>query len=121
MEGGSPGWRNYAQILAHIAQEARWAPLVDRLFGEAGRRFIALMRQVEPQLSLDKATQGYVHLISVMVGLFASTGLLDRLSNGKMSSDRLSDNYAQAIIFLAGGMRALAAQPEVKKISGHAA
>jgi len=121
VEGGSPGWRNYAQILAHIAQEARWAPLVDRLFGEAGRRFIALMRQVEPQLSLDKATQGYVHLISVMVGLFASTGLLDRLSNGKMSSDRLSDNYAQAIIFLAGGMRALAAQPEVKKISGHAA
>jgi len=44
-----------------------------------------------------------------MVGLFASTKLLDRLSNGKMSSDRLSENYDQAIAFLAGGMRSLAA------------
>jgi len=65
VEGGSDGWRRYAQILAHIAQDARWAPLVDRLFGETGRKFISLMREVEPRLTLDTATQGYVHLISV--------------------------------------------------------
>jgi len=124
VEGGSEGWRRYAQILAHIAQDARWAPLVDRLFGETGRKFISLMREVEPRLTLDTATQGYVHLISVMVGLFASTKLLDRLSNGKMSSDRLSENYDQAIAFLAGGMRALTAQspsmPDAKAFSGKA-
>jgi len=124
VEGGSDGWRRYAQILAHIAQDARWAPLVDRLFGETGRKFISLMREVEPRLTLDTATQGYVHLISVMVGLFASTKLLDRLSNGKMSSDRLSENYDQAIAFLAGGMRALAAQmpstADAKAFSGKA-
>ena len=112
IENGEPGWRSYARILAHIAQESRWAPLVDQLFGEAGRRFVRLMRQVEPSLTLDVATHGYVHLIAIMVGLFASTGLLDRLSNGRMSSDDLAANYDLAVRFVAGGIRALAIAPQ---------
>jgi len=110
IENGDPGWRSYARILAHIAQESRWAPLVDQLFGEAGRRFIRLLRQVEPKLSLDTATHGYVHLIAIMVGLFASTGLIDRLSSGRMSSEDLASNYDFAVRFLAGGFRALSVE-----------
>ena len=110
IENGEPGWRSYARILAHIAQESRWAPLVDEFFGEAGRRFIRLLRQVEPKLSLDTATHGYVHLIAIMVGLFASTGLIDRLSSGRMSSEDLASNYDFAMRFLAGGFRALSSE-----------
>jgi hypothetical protein len=109
IENGGPGWKHYAQLLAHIAQEARWAPLVSRLFGEAARAFIRQMRAAEPGLTLNAATHGYVHLISVMVGLFASTGLIDRLSNGQLTSEDFRANCQRAIRFVAGGVGALAA------------
>lgn len=109
IENGDPGWKHYAQLLALIAQESRWAPLVSRLFGEAARAFIRRMRAAEPGLTLNAATHGYVLLISVMVGLFASTGLIDRLSEGKLTSEDFHANCERAIRFVAGGIRALAA------------
>jgi AcrR family transcriptional regulator len=119
IENGGPGWKHYAQLLAHIAQEARWAPLVSRLFGESARTFIRHMRAAEPGLTLYAATHGYVHLISVMVGLFASTGLIDRLSEGKLTSEDFRANCQRAVRFVAGGVRALAAgeQDEIAPIA----
>lgn len=107
IEEGGNGWKYYAQILAHVAQEARWAPLAGGLFAESARGYIALMREIVPGLVEDDALRAYVHLVSVMVGFFAATGLLDSFSQGRLRSDDFRANYKTTISFVAGGIRAL--------------
>lgn len=112
IENGEDGWRRYAVILARITQEAQWSQLVGQLFGEPARDFIGRLRAAEPGLSQEEATRGFAHLISVMVTLFASTGLLDRLTDGQLHSDDVRQNYATSLKFVAGGIRALSSQPK---------
>lgn len=107
MESGDPGWKSYAHLLAQISHEARWADLLSELFGEIARIFIRELRNAEPNLTLLASKRAYVHLVAVMVGLFASTRLIDRLS-GAVDDDDLPEHYRSAITFAAAGIRALA-------------
>lgn len=105
---GEEGWQYYFQILAMVAQQSRWAYLVDQLYGETSWTFIELMRKAEPRLSVEAATRGLVYFITVMLGFFVSTGLLDRLSNGKLSGSDLCSNYRSTVCFIVSGWRGLA-------------
>lgn len=106
MENGGEGWTAYAQLLAQISHQARWSDLLSRLFGETVRRFIRAMREAEKGLSLEDAQHGYVHLVAVMVGMFASTRLIDRLSPTGVP-DSLARQYEVSITFVAHGIRGL--------------
>ena len=106
MENGGEGWTAYAQLLAQISHQARWSGLLSRLFGETVRRFIRAMREAEKGLSLEDAQHGYVHLVAVMVGMFASTRLIDRLSPTGVP-DSLARQYEVSITFVAHGIRGL--------------
>lgn len=107
IEHGGMGWKAYAHLLAQISHEERWADLLSELFGETARVFIRAIRNAEPGLSLLAAKRAYVHVVAVMVGLFASTPLIDRLS-GTMVDDDLPEHYRSAIKFASAGVRALA-------------
>ena len=106
MENGGEGWTAYAQLLAQISHQARWSGLLSRLFGETVRRFIRAMREAEQGLSLEDAQHGYVHLVAVMVGMFASTRLIDRLSPTGVP-DSLARQYEVSVTFVAHGIRGL--------------
>ena len=107
IEHGGPGWKAYAHLLAQISHETRWANLLSDLFGETARVFIRAIRDAEPGLTLLDAKRGYVHVVAVMVGLFASTPLIDRLSGNRMDED-MPEHYRSAIKFASAGVRALA-------------
>jgi hypothetical protein len=49
-----------------------------------------------------------------MESVFAATGLVDRLSNGSMSSDDIQASYLPMVLFGAGGIRALRGSTEQK-------
>jgi AcrR family transcriptional regulator len=112
IETGGPGWRAYARLIALITQDARWTALAARFFSDLGRDVIERMKAAEPGLTRTTAVRGYVHLVAVMIGMFASTGLLDRFSDGELSSEDISANFEPMIRFAAGGIRALAREPE---------
>lgn len=105
IEAGDSGWRAYARLIAHVAQDSRWLDLSSRYFGAVGQETIDRMRAAEPGLSIDGAIRGYVHLVSVMMGVFAATGLLDRFSSGRMASDNIKAHYWPMIQFAAAGIR----------------
>lgn len=107
MENGGSGWKAYAHLLAQISHEARWAALLAELFGETARIFIRALREAEPGLTLTNAKRGYVHVVAVMVGLFASTRLMDQLAVTTSDQD-LPEHYRSAIAFASAGIRALA-------------
>lgn len=106
IENGGTGWTSYAHLLSQIGHQSRWSVLLSDLFGETARIFIRALREAEPDLSLLNAKRGYVHVVAVMVGLFASTRLIERLTVTVTDND-LPDHYESAIAFAAAGIRAL--------------
>ena len=112
METGDPGWRAYAHVIAVTAQEARWAHLGETHFGSTARIFIERLQAALPTLDDDQAVRAYVHTVSVVMGMFAESGLIDRFSHGRLRSDDLRAGFDTALQFLAGGIRAIAGQPD---------
>lgn len=113
METGEPGWRAYAHVIAVTSQEARWAHLGETHFGSTARMFIQRLQTALPNLDDDSAVRAYVHTVSVVMGMFAESGLIDRFSEGRLRSDDLRAGLDTALHFLAGGIRAIAGQPDV--------
>lgn len=108
METGEPGWRAYAHVIAVTSQEARWADLGETHFGATARMFIQRLQAVLPDLDENSAVRAYVHTVSVIMGMFAGSGLLDRFSDGRLRSDDLRSGFNTALDFLAGGIREIA-------------
>lgn len=49
----------------------------------------------------------YSNLVSLVMGMFASNGVLDQFSGGRLSSHLMRDNVTSLIAFAAGGIQAL--------------
>lgn len=115
MRDGGAGWTSYGRLIAHIGQSERWAALSARHFSSVGHRVIDCLMQAEAQLTREKAVYGYVHLVSVMFGVFSTNGLVDIFSDGAIQSSDLSAVYPSMRTFVAGGIRALAANRDASR------
>lgn len=107
VENGDAGWRAYARLHALLTQDPRWTELATRHFGAVASQVIELFCKIEPELSRDEAAQGYVFLIGMMVTMFADTGLLDRFTDGRLSSHRIGVILKPMVTFGAAGIRSL--------------
>jgi AcrR family transcriptional regulator len=105
--GNDSGWRAYGRLIAQIGQSGRSQKISERYFSELGHRVIDLLVEAEPGLARPLAVLGYVHMVSVMFGVFAANGLVDIFSDRTMKSSDLSMTYKSMIRFAAGGIRAL--------------
>jgi AcrR family transcriptional regulator len=113
MLGGDDGWHSYGRLIAQIGQSDRWAKLSAKHFSKLGHAVIEQLMKAEPRLSWSQAVHGYVHLVSVMFGVFATSGLLDIFSDGSLHSADITAAYNSMIHFVAGGIRSLAASSEL--------
>lgn len=110
---GGPGWRSYGRLVAQTGQSHRWSTLITGHFGEVAKLFIASFMRAEPRLTREKATRGYVHMVAVMMGIFAANDLLDIISDGRQSSQDIERACGWAVPFLVGGFQGLAAYRSV--------
>ena len=109
LEGG-PGWRAYGRLLAQTGQSQRWTRLLSRHFQETQDIILNALTEAEPPLSKEAAARGYVHLVSVMVGIFAANDLLTVISKRAYDSRDLERAYSFALPFLTGAFEGLAAE-----------
>ena len=112
LEGG-PGWRAYGRLLAQTGQSQRWTRLLSRHFQETQDIILNALIEAEPRLSKEAAARGYVHLVSIMVGIFAANDLLNVISKRVYDSRDLERAYAYALPFLTGAFEGLAAAQDV--------
>ena len=105
---GGPGWRSYGKLIAQTGQSHRWGNLITNRFGEVAGLFIDALVEAEPRLTREMAARGYVHMVSIMVGIFAANETLDIISGGKVTSDDVGRACDSAIPFLAGALEGLA-------------
>jgi AcrR family transcriptional regulator len=108
LEGGA-GWRSYGRLIAQSGQSPRWGELIARHFGDVARDCIDLIIAADPALTRELGVRGYVYMVSVVVGVFASSGILDTLSDAAHTSEDLEAAYSSMVAFVAGGFHALAA------------
>jgi AcrR family transcriptional regulator len=109
IESDDQGWRSYTRLIAIFATDARWSMLMSRQFEELGRAMIARLREEEPGLDQDTAVHAYASLVSVVMGLFASNGVLEQFSDGRLSGEHIRSNVDALICFAVGGIQALGA------------
>ena len=111
LEGG-PGWRAYGRLLAQTGQSDRWTRLITRHFKETQDIILNALIEAEPRLTREAAARGYVHLVSIMFGIFAANDLLSVISKRAYGSRNLERAYAYALPFLIGAFEGLAAAQE---------
>jgi AcrR family transcriptional regulator len=111
LEGG-PGWRSYGRLLAQTGQSDRWTRLITRHFKETQDIILNALIEAEPRLTKEAAARGYVHLVSIMFGIFAANDLLSVISKRAYGSRDLERAYAYALPFLTGAFEGLAAAQE---------
>ena len=109
---GGPGWRAYGRLIA-LAPSQRWTKLIARQFKENARLFTDAMIAADRRLQPELAARGYVHLVYLMVGLFAANDNLEVLFDGDYSSRDLKRSYDSALPFLTGAFEGLASAGDI--------
>ena len=112
LEGG-PGWRAYGRLLTQTGQAQRWTRLITRHFKETQDIILNALLEAEPRLTKEAAARGYVHLVSIMFGIFAANDLLGVVSKRAYNSSDLQRAYDYALPFLTGAFEGLAAAQAV--------
>jgi len=106
---GGPGWRSYGKLIAETGQSHRWCRLITNRFGDVAGLFIEALVKADPRLTREMAARGYVHMVSIMVGIFAANETLDIVSGGEVKSNDVERACASAIPFLVGALKGWAA------------
>lgn len=101
--GGSPQARIVA-AMAYGGDENQ--ERVRRLYDPTAHRFIAAIRAAAPGLDMTRAARGYVLAVAAMIAVTARPGRVERLAESEGEAD-LIDALGGAVIFAAGGIRAL--------------
>ena len=105
------GGQHYARLLAHVATgtDARSRRLTAESYNAIATVFIAEIAAAVPGLSPGAAVRGYLNAIVIGISLMAPTGRAEDLSAGALAEDDLDRTLADAVRFVAAGIRALAA------------
>jgi AcrR family transcriptional regulator len=106
---GGAGWRAYGRLLAQTGPTQRWTRLIAKHFKETQDLILDALIEAEPRLSREAAARGYVHMVSVMFGMFAANDLLSVISRRAYSGRDLERAYDYALPFLTGAFEGLAA------------
>lgn len=106
---GGPGWKSYARLIAQTANAARWTrDIMTAQFDPIAREFLAGMRRALPAANEADLYWGFHFLVGAMTLMFAETGRIDTLSDGRFRASDLEEIHARLVPFMAAGYRALA-------------
>lgn len=107
---GGPGWKNYARVIAQIANSPRWTPDILAVeFDPVARVFLTRMQKIFPHTREENLHWCFYFLLGAMTITFAETGRVDSLSGGRFKATDLDAIHARMVPFLAAGFRALCA------------
>ena len=105
---GGPGWKNYARVIAQIANSPRWTPdILAAEFDPIARVFIERIQKIFPNTREEDLHWCFYFLLGAMTITFAETGRVDSLSGGRFKATDLDAIHARMVPFLAAGFRAL--------------
>lgn len=109
-DGGAAG-AAYARLVVHVASgtDARSRRLTAAQYDPIAREFIAAIRAALPGLDRAAAVEGYLHAVAIGVAMTAPTNRAAGLGGRDLATESAEERVARAVIFIAAGLRAMAA------------
>lgn len=104
---GGPGWKNYAKMMAQIANSRRWQPVVGKCYDKSSLVFIDELKRSLPNCSDLTVLSSFQFMIGAMLNVSAETGRYEVLPGGTESSKDLESIFADLVPFITAGFRAV--------------
>jgi AcrR family transcriptional regulator len=107
---GGEGWRNYARVVAQIANSPRWtSEIMSAEFDPVAIEFVRRVRLRFPDAKTEDVYWSFHFLLGAMTITFAQTGRIDLLSDNTCRGSDLSAIHLRMIPFLSAGFSSLCA------------
>lgn len=101
------GWRNYAQLVAALANSSEWTELTARHFNEVAELYLREFQRSLPGTPPEDVYRGFFFAVGTMVAVCSRPGRIETLSKGKFKSEDVSRLRESLCDFLEGGFKAL--------------
>lgn len=109
------GWRNYATLVASLANTAQWGTLVSKHYDDAARAYLQELERSCPGVDSELIHQGFFFMIAIMVAVCSRPGRIERLSQSRFKSSEVAQLSASVSMFVEGGFRELITRPAKTK------
>ncbi|MDC1127663.1 TetR/AcrR family transcriptional regulator [Gammaproteobacteria bacterium] len=101
---GGEGWRDYARVVAQIANSPRWtSEIMSAEFDPVAIEFIRRIRVRFPVAKTEDVYWSFHFLLGAMTMTFAQTGRIDLLSGDICHGSDLSEIHLRMVPFLSAG------------------
>ncbi len=108
---GGAGWRNYIHLLSDLtnSQQQDFMAPMHAHFDPVMRRCFALLQQTLPACPEESLYRSFHLVLGALTHVYAETGGIDRLSDGKSRADDFDALLDHLVPFLAAGFYRMAA------------
>jgi AcrR family transcriptional regulator len=100
---GGPGWKNYSQLVARLANSPAWTPVISKHYDDVAREYIAEFRRSMKGAADARIYHAFSFMVGTMVGTVAEPGRVDSLSLGSHTTSDLEVVFKLMIPFLEAG------------------
>jgi len=101
------GWKNYAQLVARLANSLRWGAIISKNYDAVADQYIKEFIRTLPQASAAAVYNCFHFMVGTMLVACAESGRIERLSKGKVRSRDLEKMFEDMLPFLKGGFMAI--------------
>ena len=104
---GGQGWKNYALLVARLANSPDWAKVISDHYDAVARQYLVEFRRALPTVSDEDVYHAFSFMVGAMLALVAEPRRVENLSFGKCKSDNIERVFDTMLPFLVGGFEAL--------------
>lgn len=104
---GGQGWKNYALLVARLANSPDWAKVISDHYDAVARQYIAEFKRALPGVTDEDVYHAFSFMVGSMLALVAEPRRVENLSLGRHKSDNLERVFDTMLPFLVGGFEAL--------------
>lgn len=112
---GDAGWRNYATLVASLANSSPWGTLVSKHYDDAARSYLKELERTCSGTDPEIIYRGFFFMIAIMVAVCSRPGRIERLSLERFDSSDISRLAQSVSLFVEGGFLALTKSTAPKK------
>jgi AcrR family transcriptional regulator len=104
---GGPGWKNYSQLVARLANSLNWTPVISKHYDAVARQYLAEFRRSLPKAREADIFHAFSFMVGTMVATVAEPGRVENLSLGKQHASDLEGVFKVMVPFLTAGFRTI--------------
>lgn len=109
---GGPGWKNYSQLVARLANSPAWTPVISKHYDAVARLYITEFRRAMPTAREEDVYHAFNFMVGAMVATVAESRRVEHLSLGRHAALDLQSAFEVMVPFLAAGFLALDGKTE---------